>query len=105
MDVENNLENGLPIIVDGVEIVSVGFLEYGNNNGWEVLLPKVRPNDADGNFQESSYDVYFIEHQNYPHELTTRHGFFEQVPYEHFNTAVIQLGRILADYDEKGGVA
>lgn len=104
MDIEAILTAGKPLVIHEVEFMSAGHIDYGNNDIWEVLLPKVRPTDADGDFVQSNYDVYFIEHQNYPHELTTRHDFFKQVPYGHFNLAVIQLGEILSDYDEQNGV-
>jgi hypothetical protein len=101
-NLDDLLESGEPIMVGDIEFTSAGFLDYGNNDCWEVLTPKVRPANADGNFVESNYDVYFIEHQDYPHQLTARGQFLAQVPDQHLNTVIIQLGQVLAEYDKEG---
>jgi len=98
-NVEDNLVNGTPIVVDSLQIESVGCIEYGNNDFWEVLCPSTRPASADGDFFQSDYPVFLMEHQNYPHTVITLREWFDNVPNRHVVTAIRQLGSLLTNYD------
>ena len=98
-NIEKHLEDGTVIVVDGLEIESIGFIDYGNNDLWEVLCPKIRPANADGDFFQSDYPVFLMEHQNYPHTAISLREFLEGIDNRHLVTAIRQLGELLTKYD------
>lgn len=95
--------NGIFTSADGKEWMSLGSIDFGNNNFYEVMVLKNRPTEFDEPFRPHQFPVYLCGHEEAMETLGIPLPEFFADLYNHeeahhFPTVVAQLGVLLDNY-------
>lgn len=91
---------------NGIDWESIGYLDFGNNQEYEVMVRKDRKRE-DKDFAHDQFPVFLLSHGRIRlgeaeldqwEPLTTFLAVLLREQRHHLNTVVIQLGQILAKY-------
>ena len=91
----------MPFTLEGTQFDSIGFLDFGNDDLWEVFAPVTLPIEDPDGFVHNNFPVYLASHNNIG-DLKPLAFFFDLYSTgPHINEITIQLGALLNAYIEE----